>query len=194
MLRFELKNKDYVAVVEEDTTPYACGYIKGKDVYFSLTIKIHSVNTKGNKGKFISRYSESWFSPTTKKNVEEFIFNILTDVDYRERYRTTAFPWSGTFSIDEIVVPNINEFLICDNKKCFEVREVKSIPKHEKAFTKNISLKLDAISLLLSDEDINFIKSKFSDRPSILYTMSLLLAGESMEYAIETTSKIIKRI
>ena len=193
MLEFELKNKDYIAVVAEDTTPYACGFIKGKDIYFSLTIKIHSVNTKGKKGKFIARYSNSWFTPTIEEAVKEFIINVLTDINYRERYRTTDYPWSDAFNIDEVIIPDINEFLVCDKKLCFDVGEVKSIPKCEKGFVMNISLKLDAISLLISDEDINFIKSKFNDRPSILYTMSLILTGESMDYAIETTSKVMKK-
>lgn len=61
MLQAQFKNSHFIALVEEDTIPYACGLKKNKDVFFALKISIYK-NVNGRKSSLIARYNNMWDS------------------------------------------------------------------------------------------------------------------------------------
>lgn len=190
MLDLELHDKNFIISIEEDTTPYACGFVKGKDIFFAITIKVYIRNSKNKKGKFVTRYSKIWFEYVEESDVKNFIYSILTDIDFREEYRTSDYIWCDRFDFKKEDIFNLTNFLN-NSKHLLSTKDVKSFDVGVKFNMKNTSIKLDAISLFVSDDDIDTIKKYFTDRPSILYAISLMLSGETLEYAIEATSKFM---
>ena len=189
MFRTEFKNAQFIALLEEDNIPYVCGLKKNKDVFFSIKISIYK-NANGRKSTLLSRYHNMWDSPVSKDAIMDFISNILTDVNFRENYRTSDFFWDGVIKCDftgfnknSIVVNTDHE-----NKKKAITKPLKPI-KVDIDFLNNLSLKLDILSLYISDENIKQISDTLSYRPAIIYAIKLVIDGLEIDKAIENSIK-----
>ena len=194
MFSYQFKAKNYLILIEEDTTPYACGLVKGKDIFFSLVIKIYH-NGKGKTKKMLARYSNLWTEEVDKSEIIKFIYTLFGDSSYREKYRTSDYIWADIIQIEEISLPNLDGYLIGGAKRdlrkdCMLMKNTFKV--HEKYSGENLSIKLDVLSLYISDEDIMKIKSCFKDRQSIVYALSLIIQGESPDTSINKTKKVMK--
>lgn len=192
MLQLKFKNSDVIALVEEDIKPYACGFKRNEDVFYAIEISIYK-NNNGRRGRLLSRYSYMWEEPTDDDTVYSFISNILKDPIYRKDYLHTSTNWIGIIEVNFDEIAN-KVMLVDDNTKPKNLKKkIKTLklPNNEH-IESNLSLKLDALSLLISDSEINDIKSAFKDRPSVLYAMKLIIQGDALEAAIEKTKNILK--
>lgn len=191
MLQLKFKNSEVIAIVEEDIKPYACGFKRNEDVFYAIEINIYK-NNNGRRGRLLSRYSYMWEEPTDDDTICSFISNILENPTYRKDYLHTSTNWMGIIkaNFDDID----SRFIIIDDntisKNLNKKLKTLKLPNN-KHIESNLSLKLDTLSLLISDNEINNIKSEFKDRPSILYAMKLIIQGDSFDKAIEKTKNQI---
>lgn len=199
MLNLNYKNSDVFILIEEDTTPYICGFIKNEDIFFSISMKVYK-NSNGRKGRPMSKYSHMWNSPAHKNDIYAFIHNLLVNPSFREKYRTSECPWKGEILVDladidaDDTLSDVDIESIAIETTSFDNSGLsKTLNINNKIGDKNISLKLDLLSLLISDEDIEYIKTIFKDRPSILYAMRLVTDGKSLEDAVVATIDSFKQ-
>lgn len=185
MLQLKFKDSEVIAIVTEDNKPYVCGFKKNKDVFFAIEINIYKKNS-GRRGKLLSRYSYIWDEPTDDDNIYSFISNVLKDPIYRENFLHTTTNWLGSIIVDFTNVETRAKIIDNSPLSMKPRKRVKRLNLPDNTYVdSNISLKLDILSLLISDLDINNIKLEFNDRPSILYAMKLMIQGSSLNEAIE---------
>lgn len=194
MLQLRFKDSDVIAIVTEDDKPYACGFKKDEDVFFAIEISIYK-NNSGRRGRLLSRYSYMWEEPTDDDTIYSFISNILKDPTYRKDFLHTSNNWLGSIVIDFDNMKDRVKIIDNNSPSIKSKKKVKhfSLPNNE-YIDSNISLKLDVLSLLISDSDIRQIKLEFKDRPSILFAMKLVIQGEALKDAIEKTKNTIKSL
>lgn len=188
MLHAQFKNSEFLALVEEDNIPYICGLEREKDIYFSIKISIYK-NVKGKKSSLLSRYFNMWDTPVSKDAIINFISNILKDVTFRERYRISELLWCGTIDYDFSSFDK-SSIVFSDNYEKMKKSNIKTLKPIaiNTVMPNNLSLKLDLISLFVSDADINYIQNTFNYRPAIVYALKLLVEGCELEKSIKETS------
>ena len=189
------KNNNYKITVSEDTTPEICGCEKGIDYSFSISIKVESKCKNRNK-KICWSYSNTWLKDVAKEEVLFFITSILSNPIFRSNYGKSEFVWDDEYNLTDDEANAVEGYLeeVLQTKKEDVLKKIKlktSINTSESL--KHLSLKLDLISLYMSDDDLKYICDKLKRRNSILYAMSLITNGESLDRAVEMAENMMQK-
>lgn len=187
MLHFQFKNSDFIAIAEDDNIPYVCGLERNKDIFFAIKISIYK-NNNNKKGRIISRYGNMWETPTSKDAITEFISKILMDITFRKDFLLTDLSWNGVINYDFSTFNQDTIELNYVEEECSltPVKQLKPLRSGLEFSNNNLSLKLDVISLFISDDDIEHIESKLNYRPAIIYTIKQVIEGVKLDVAINS--------
>lgn len=186
MLKLELKSVKNVVVIEEDSIPKLCGLNKGEDLALSLSIKVYN-NVKGKRGKQISSYSKTWFISCSERSFKRFLLKFLCDVDYREQYKLSLNSWTDEYMLSNEEILLIENF-IEENKSSIlsfvKKSNAKSIKNNPNSRYYNSVVKNEAMSLLVSNEEILALSKVFVDKKDLVYAICEVAKGKSVEDTI----------
>lgn len=196
MLYLKYKNLDVIVTITEDTKPYICGFKKNDDIFYAIEINIYR-NSNGRQGKFIARYSYMWKEPVYNEVIYSFIADVLEKPSYRKDYQSTTQSWLGSIQVDLTSIDISQPLIILDDENIvLRNNKVKSSLKlsNIQSIDSNLSIKLDVLSLLITDDEINTLKINFSNRADIIYAAKLIIQGLSIEEAVAQTNAFMQNV
>lgn len=183
MQKLELSNGNNLILIQESNMPNVCGLVKGKDLALSISIKVYKTS-KNKIGKLVSSYSNTWFNSCSIKDFKNFILNFFKNIGSRNKYRLSTNEWTEEFILCKEDIYKIDNFIEANKDSIFlplKKDYIKSISSNSNSKYKNVSLKKEAIDLLVTDEDLEYLSEFIFDKKELVLAICELAKGKTLE-------------